>query len=124
MNKLRSARKPEATGTAILILALTAVTTMKENEWPHASWWAEGSAGRSVYVVLSIITGVAALYVAIALRRLLSRRDRTRVLAEAAHGFAKVVAVRGLPELPEFDRVRRTCEAALGSDDGSGSDEG
>lgn len=91
MSFLRRMRRPGANVAALLIFALGAIGVAKEYDWPHESWWKPGSAGLVSFIVLSILTGAASLFVVIGFRRLLTKKSSLEQFEKAAHDLSRLV---------------------------------
>jgi hypothetical protein len=94
MGGMRAIKRPGAAATAALIVATTAVAVMKNSDWPHADWWGPGSVGRTVFVVLSILTASASFLVSLSLSRTLARQRMHETFVTAAHGFSEVAETK------------------------------
>jgi hypothetical protein len=88
---LRGQRRPGSRWTFVLVIALGAVTTMKERQFPHASWWEPGSAGQAVFIALYLLVAVGTLFVILGFRRLLANEASKSAFAEAAEVVATLV---------------------------------
>lgn len=77
--------------TGILVVTFGVVQGAKEFEWPRASWWEKGSAGRALYLILATLVSAATLLIVIGYRRLLAREKRRGKFDTAAQSIALLV---------------------------------
>lgn len=89
MEFLRRLRRPGATLAAVLIVALAAVNVAKGVDWPMG-WW-NTPPGSVIFVILSILTGVATLFVALGFRSVLTKQGRKAKFQTAAQSVVSLV---------------------------------
>ncbi len=89
MDFLRRLRRPGATVTAVLVVALAAVNVAKGTDWP-AGWW-DDRPGEVIFVALSIVTGLGSLFVALGFRSVLGKQSQKLKLETAAQSVARLI---------------------------------